>query len=76
MKRQKTADKKPPINPADNINKIKEFLKDNKEATTSQISDFIKLSPRRTREILKEMLADGVIISNGKNKNRVYRVLR
>ena len=72
----KTADKKPPIKTAENINNIKEFLKDNKEATTSQISDFIKLSPRRTREILKEMLADGVIISNGKNKNRVYRLLR
>ena len=72
----KTADKKPPTKTADNISKIKEFLSENDNSTSSQISEVINLSPRRTREILNQMIADGIVIADGNNKNRVYRLMR
>lgn len=72
----KSADKKMPIKGANKkmIDKklIIDYLKINSVAKTSEISEFIGTGVRRARVILGEMVADGIIISEGNNKNRVY----
>ncbi|MBO7222550.1 MAG: hypothetical protein J6V70_00265 [Kiritimatiellae bacterium] len=35
---------------------------------------FLDLKPTRTKEILAEMLTDGIIVPEGQNKNHSYRV--
>ncbi len=74
----KTADKKQPIKTADKTNdnkeKIIEFLKEYGTSKTVDIARYIRLSDRRTRTILKIMTEEGIIIHEGNNKNRVYRL--
>lgn len=71
---KETADKKSPIKTADKINSVIEYLSNNNMATTSEIAELIKVSPRRAREILKIMLNDRSIIAEGGNKNRTYKL--
>lgn len=71
---KETADKKSPIKTADKINSVIEYLSNNNMATTSEIAELIKVSPRRAREILKIMLNDGSIIAEGGNRNRTYKL--
>ena len=50
------------------------FLVDHGEAKTSSISEYIGLKPSRTRDYLNELIAEGVIIADGSNRNRTYRL--
>ena len=51
--------------------KIREYLEKHGESKTSDISDYLDLSPARTRVILNSM--DGVVAVSG-NSNRRYRL--
>ena len=72
----KTADKKPPIKTADNIEIIVDYLTKNPTAKASEISEIIGLSDRRTRELLKYMVDNNLLETDGSRKNRVYMLKR
>ena len=71
-----SADKKPPIKIADKLEAITEYLTDNPSAKASELSDLLGISARRTREILKKLIDDGIVSVEGGNRNRVYRLRR
>ncbi len=73
---KKTADKNPPIKSADKIAVIIEYLTDNPTAKTTEISELIGTSDRRTREILKTLIDKDIISIEGSRKNRVYMLKR
>ena len=50
------------------------YLVDHGEAKTSSISEYIGLKRSRTRDYLNELIAEGVIIADGSNRNRTYRL--
>jgi predicted HTH transcriptional regulator len=67
----KTSDKKQAIKTSDNIQKVREFLEKNGESKTSDIADYIDLSPARTRAILSTM---DDVEPVGENRNRRYKL--
>ena len=72
----KTGDKKQTIS-----DKAKEsiiiYLTNNPEGKTVEIAQYLNLSPSRTRNYLKELVEEGVVIAEGaSNKVRTYRLKR
>lgn len=69
----KIGDKKSAINA-----KMKETiiacLTDRAEAKASAIAEHIGLKPSRTRDYLNELIAEGIVVAEGSNKNRVYKL--
>ena len=69
----KIGDKKSAINA-----KMKETiiacLTDHAEAKASAIAEYIGLKPSRTRDYLNELVAEGIVVTEGSNKNRVYKL--
>ena len=51
---------------------ILNFIKEKGSAKAIEVSEFIGLSPSRTRDYLKELVSDGHLKTSGANKNRVY----
>ena len=70
----KTDDKKPTIKTAAYRYAIIEYLTENVTAKSSEIAELIGLKQTRTKEILKEMIGEGIIITEGENKNRIYKL--
>jgi predicted HTH transcriptional regulator len=68
---KKTSDKKQAKKTSDNIQKAREFLEKNGESKTSDIADYIDLSPARTRAILSTM---DDVEPVGENRNRRYKL--
>ena len=50
------------------------FLTDNPSATSAEIAAFVDLKPSRVRDYLTELAAEGVIVAEGANRNRTYRL--
>lgn len=50
------------------------YLTDHAEAKASSITEYIGLKPSRTRDYLNELIAEGIIIADGSNRNRTYRL--
>ena len=50
------------------------YLTDTPEAKASSISEFIGLKPSRTRDYLNELIAEGIVVAEGSNRNRTYRL--
>ena len=69
---------KPSINTADKPKRQKEiiieYLTDNPSASSAMLAELLGLKLTRTREILREMVNAGIIVSEGQNKNRIYRL--
>ena len=79
----KTGDiQKPVIKTGDNKKSIREqrqeailsYLTDNVEATNMEIAAFLHLKPSQTRDYLKRLVQDGVVIATGENRGRRYRL--
>ena len=79
----KTSDKKQAIsdNPkrqtikvSDSRNMFAEYMSQHGASTTAEMAEFSGLSPQRTRAILSKMVDDGIIIAEGSNKTRKYRL--
>ena len=79
----KTGDiQKPVIKTGDNKKSIREqrqeailsYLTDNVEATNLEIAAFLHLKPSQTRDYLKRLVQDGVVIATGENRGRRYRL--
>lgn len=70
----KSGDKKATIKTAAFRYAIIEYLTENVTAKSSEIAELIGLKQTRTKEILKEMIGEGIIITEGENKNRIYKL--
>ena len=81
-KKEKIGDKKSAIKIGDKKSaisaKMKEtiiaYLTDNPEAKASSIAEYIGLKPSRTRDYLNELIAEGIVVAEGSNRNRTYRL--
>ncbi|SFP37730.1 Predicted transcriptional regulator, contains HTH domain [Oscillibacter sp. PC13] len=79
---EKTADKKSAIKIGDKKSaistKMKEsiigYLTDHAEAKASSIAEYIGLKPSRTRDYLNELIAEGIVVAEGGNRNRSYKL--
>lgn len=80
--RRKNGDKKSAIKNGDKKSAITEktkmkiigYLTDNASATCSEIAEILGLQASRSREYLSEMIKEGVLESEGANRNRRYRL--
>ena len=50
------------------------YLTENVSAKCSEISALIGISESRTRAVLSQMIVDGIIVPEGENKNRTYKL--
>ncbi len=69
----KIGDKKSAINET-NKTRIIEYLTEHISAKSSEIADYLGLKSSRTRDYLNELIADEVVVTQGSNKNRVYKL--
>ncbi len=79
----KTADKKPLIKTADKKLSAKtlaqreaviDYLTIHVSAKNTELAELLDLKPTRIREIMKGLIEDGVVVTEGDNKSRVYRL--
>ena len=71
--KQKIGDKKSAIN-IRTKQAIVDFMKDKEFVKARDVAEAIKLKSSRTREYLGELVKEGLIIAEGSNRNRVYRL--
>ena len=69
----KIGDKKSAIN-AKMKETIVTYLTDHAEAKASSVAEYIGLKPSRTRDYLNELITEGIVVAEGSNKNRVYKL--
>ena len=50
------------------------FLTDNPSAKSAEIAEFVDLKPSRVRDYLAELVAEGIVVAEGGNRNRTYRL--
>ncbi|MDO5539820.1 MAG: FaeA/PapI family transcriptional regulator, partial [Eubacteriales bacterium] len=55
-----------------NKEKIVTFLENNGASKTSEIANVLGLSETRTRALLKEMVSEGSLMTNGGTKKKIY----
>ena len=79
----KSSDKKVAIKSGDKSTKTKtyvqkqamiDYLTENVTAKTSDIADLLGVKAARARRLLAEMVADGILVAEGGNKNRIYKL--
>ena len=70
----KGADKKLPIKTAAKIDMIIAYLTDNGIATGAELCELLDLKPTRIRTILREMIEEGIVMAQGGNRNRTYKL--
>lgn len=70
---EKIGDKKSAINQRTK-QAIIDYLSDKESAKSSEIAQAINLKQSRTRDYLNELIIEGEIISQGANKNKIYKL--
>ena len=70
---EKIGDKKSAINTRTK-QAILDYMKGKEFVKARDIAEAINLKPSRTRDYLSELIEEGLIISEGSNRNRVYRL--
>ncbi len=50
------------------------YLTDHTEAKALSIAEYIGLKPSRTRDYLKELISEEIVVAEGGNRNRTYRL--
>lgn len=50
------------------------YLTDHADAKSSSIAEYIGLKPSRTRDYLNELIAEEIVVTEGGNRNRTYRL--
>ena len=53
---------------------LKAFIKAAEKNISAQLVNLLNLKPTRVKELLSEMIADGIIVAEGANRNRVYKL--
>jgi len=70
----KTGDKKPAVKTHVHKQAIISYLTKNISAKSSDIADLLGLKPTRAREILSDMVDQEILVPEGGNKNRTYKL--
>lgn len=75
-KKQATSDKnkRQMTKENDSRSMFAEYMSQHGASSTAEIAAFSGLSPQRTRAILARMVEDGIVIAEGANKKRKYRL--
>lgn len=75
-KKQATSDKnkRQMTKENDSRSMFAEYMSQHGASSTAEIAAFSGLSPQRTRAILAKMVEDGIVIAEGANKKRKYRL--
>ena len=77
---KKTSDKKRAINESDKRigvrqkNAIVDYLTDHTSAKANEIAGILHVSPPRARAILTKLILDDIVVAEGGNRNRTYRL--
>ncbi len=53
---------------------IVDYLTDHATAKSSELAEYVDLKPSRVRDYLAELIAEGIVVAEGGNKNRTYRL--
>lgn len=53
---------------------IIEYLTDNASAKASEIADVLGVSATRARAVLSSLIAEDIVVAEGGNRNRTYRL--
>ena len=72
----KSDDKKVTIKNARQKNEIIMYLTDHASAKNADIAKLLGVKSTRVKQLLKELLDEDVIVAEGSNKNRVYKLKR
>lgn len=72
----KSDDKKVTIKSAQQKNEIITYLTDHVSAKNIDIAELLGVKSTRVKQLLKELLDEGVVVAEGSNKNRVYKLKR
>lgn len=72
----KSDDKKVTIKSARQKNEIITYLTDHVSAKNTDIAELLGVKSTRVKQLLKELLDEGVVVAEGNNKNRVYKLKR
>lgn len=72
----KSDDKKVTIKTARQKNEIITYLTDHVSAKNTDIAELLGVKSTRVKQLLKELLNEGVVVAEGNNKNRVYKLKR
>ena len=70
----KGGDKKAAIKTIAHKQAIVVYLTENISARSAEIAELLGLKPTRAKEILAEMVDEGIIVAEGGNRNRVYKL--
>ncbi len=70
----KSDDKKSTLKTTIHKQAIVEYLTDNVSAKSSEIAELLGVRISRTKQILSEMVNDEIIVAEGSNKNRIYKL--
>ncbi len=70
----KSGDKKTATKTAMHKQAIIEYLTENVSAKSAEIAQLLGLKLSRVKEILNDMIADDVVVSEGGNRNKTYRL--
>ena len=73
---KKSDDKKVTIKSARQKNEIITYLTDHVSAKNTDIAELLGVKSTRVKQLLKELLDEGVVVAEGNNKNRVYKLKR
>ena len=72
----KSDDKKVTLKTARQKNEIITYLTDHVSAKNTDIAELLGVKSTRVKQLLKELLDEGVVVAEGNNKNRVYKLKR
>ena len=72
--KKENSDKKVAIKTERNKNAILAYLTDHASAKVSDFEPLLGIKAARIRRLLSEMIADGVVVAEGANRNRTYRL--
>ena len=53
---------------------IIEYLTDHPAAKSAEIAEYVDLKPSRVRDYLAELIAEEIVVAEGGNRNRTYRL--
>ncbi len=70
----KSGDKKAATKTALHKQAIVEYLTENVSAKSSEIAELLGLKSSRVKEILNDMISDGIVVSEGGNRNKIYKL--
>ena len=74
----KSTDKKVPIKNTDNTIRQKEaiieFVRKNKIIKSNDLLDILNVKEERVKKLLQQLASEGLIVSEGGNRNRTYRL--